>query len=261
MFFDWFKRRRRRQLLAKAWDEASRDALAEGVWQYRHLEDDARRKLEATTRLLVAEKNWEGCDGFQLTDEAKIVAAGQAALTTLGFEDETFDRVLSILIYPDAFVMPRRSALGVGNLVVEEDQELEGEAWYRGPVILSWQDVVAGGRDSNDGRNVVVHEFAHQLDMLTGEADGTPPLGSAAQALEWQEVTGQEYRRLVRDCRRSAYTLLDCYGAESPIEFFAVASETFFQTPEYLRTEAPDLYRVLAGYYRQEPDWPETGIY
>lgn len=261
MIFDWFKRRRRRQLLARPWLDASRDALAEGVWQYRYLDDGRRKQLEETTRILVAEKNWEGCDGFQLTEEAKIAVAGQAALTTLGFEEETFDRVLSILIYPDAFVMPRRSPVGIAGLVVEEDQELEGEAWYRGPVILSWQDVVAGGRDSCDGRNVVVHEFAHQLDMLTGEATGVPPLGSVAKVREWEAVTGEEYRRLVRDCRRRGQVLIDCYGASSPIEFFAVASEAFFQIPEYLREQAPELFRVFADYYRQEPDWPETGDY
>jgi Mlc titration factor MtfA (ptsG expression regulator) len=256
MFFSWFTRRRRRKLLADPWPNASRELLAESVWQYAHLDAESQRKLEETTRVLVAEKNWEGCDGFELTEESKIVVAGQAALTTLGFQEQRFDRVLSILIYPDAFVMPRRSPMG-GGLVIEEEQELEGEAWYRGPVILSWQDAQAGGRDPNDGRNVVIHEFAHQLDMLTGEANGTPPIDTAEKLREWTDVTGAEYKRLIRDCRRRGYPLLDCYGAESPTEFFAVASEAFFQLPDYLRREAPELFRVFADYYRQDPAWSE----
>ncbi len=128
-----------------------------------------------------------------------------------------------------------------------------GEAWYRGPVILSWADARAGGQDPRDGQNVVLHEFAHQLDMLDGSADGIPPLPAGEPTRHWRTVMKAEYERLVRESERGRATLLDEYGATSEAEFFAVATECFFEKPLPLSREHPELYGVLSDFYRQDP--------
>jgi Mlc titration factor MtfA (ptsG expression regulator) len=138
--------------------------------------------------------------------------------------------------------------------VLEGHASREGEAWYRGPVILSWADVLSGSRDGGDGHNLVLHEFAHQLDMQNGHvSDGVPPLHDRAMDERWSRVMRSEFQRLVDDCRVGRRTLLDCYGATSPSEFFAVASECFFERPERMSREHGDLYSVMREYYRQDP--------
>jgi Mlc titration factor MtfA (ptsG expression regulator) len=161
--------------------------------------------------------------------------------------------VKSILVYPDAYVAPGKT-ITKGGVVLEGESAREGEAWYRGPVVLSWADVLDGGRLQSGGDNLVFHEFAHQLDMLNGRViDGTPILETRIQYERWTEVINEHYERLVHDCRRGRPTLLDCYGATSVGEFFAVATEAFFEQATALERRYPDLYTVLRDYYRQDP--------
>jgi Mlc titration factor MtfA (ptsG expression regulator) len=253
MVLSWIKRRRRGRLVAAPFPEAWKQILLANVYHYARLADSEQAKLHDDLRVLVAEKNWEGCGGLQINDEIKVTIAAQASLLLLGFQDEYFDNVLSILAYPDAYVAPGQT-ISKGGLVLQGDSGREGEAWYRGPVILSWADALAGGREEHDGDNLVLHEFAHQLDMLGGRvADGTPPMPTRAQHDRWQMVTRAEYDRLVHDCHHGRRVLLDCYGTTDMSEFFAVATECFFERPREMSRLHPQLYAVLRDFYRQDP--------
>jgi MtfA peptidase len=141
-----------------------------------------------------------------------------------------------------------------GGIVIEEDSARLGEAWYRGPVILSWTEALASARRENHGRNVVFHEFAHQLDMLNGRfVDGTPPMESTKQLRRWTETMKQEYERLVADCEHGRPTVFDYYGATSIVEFFAVATEAFFERSSAMQARHPALYETFQEFYRQDP--------
>ncbi len=253
MFFHWLKQKRRRALLAQPFPEDWLAVLQRNVHHYQFLSPGQQAKLRDDLRILVAEKSWEGCRGLAITDEVKVTIAAEASRLLLGFRDEYFDMVQSILVYPDAYVAPDQEVLQ-GGIVLEGKSARSGEAWYRGPVILSWPDVLAGARGETCGTNLVLHEFAHQLDMQNGRVvDGTPPLESADQYRRWEEVMNSEYQRLVRDCQQGRPTLIDCYGATSPAEFFAVVTECFFQLPRDLQWRHPPLYEMLSTFYRQDP--------
>jgi Mlc titration factor MtfA (ptsG expression regulator) len=240
-------------LLGQPFPPAWHEVLQRNVWLYAWLTADEESRVRNYVRIFVAEKHWEGCGGLELTDEVRVTIAAQVAILVLGLPEQYFSRVLSILVYPTAYVAPGRT-MTRGGIVLEGASAREGEAWYRGPVILSWHDVLAGSRQETPGHNVVLHEFAHQLDMLNGQiVDGVPPLETREQYDRWTEVFDLHYRQLVRDCEHGHATLLDCYGATSPAEFFAVATETFFTRPHALQHRHPDLYAILGMFYRQNP--------
>ncbi len=251
MFFPWSRRRRRKKLLASPFPEAWEPILRELPF-YEGLEDDERARLRDTLRVLVAEKDWEGCGGLDLTERRKVLVAAQAALLTLGVPHEYYRDVQTILVYPDAFVPPGGRP-GPGGIVTE-GTAYAGEAWPRGPVILSWRALERGMRHPEQGKNLVFHEFAHKLDMLDGYADGTPPLSGREAYETWRRVMTEEHGRLVEAVERGQRAaVLDLYGATNPAEFFAVATEAFFQKPIELRREHASLYETLASYYRQDP--------
>ena len=252
MLFSWLKRRRRQKLLAAPFPAAWLEYLAANVAHYQLLTDAERAKLRENLRVLLAEKEWEGCRGQEITDEVKVTVAAQACLLLLGQRDYYFDQVTSILVYPHGYLTPQAEALGDG-VVLEGEQAVDGQAHYRGPVILSWAEVLAEGRDPSQGHNLVLHEFAHQLDMQDGEVNGTPRLHDAALARRWQQVMTAEFARLTADADEGRPTLLDDYGATSPGEFFAVATECFFTRPAALRGRHRALYNLLRDYYRQDP--------
>jgi hypothetical protein len=235
------KQWRRRRLLARPFPAAWIDHLEQNVRHYGLLSIDQREKLRQCVAIMAAEKEWVGCRGLEMTDEIKVTIAGQAALMLLGREDRYyFDGVLSVLVYPEAFV-------------TDLYRETFGEAWPRGPVILSWRHVKEGGRDPADGLNLVLHEFAHQLDGLDGDMGGTPPLGSRRELERWREVAEREYVRLVKRADRDEITLIDHYGASNRAEFFAVATECFFEWPLDMRDEQAPLYALLRDYYGWDP--------
>lgn len=239
-------------MLRQPFPPAWHSYLDRNVFAYRDLKQAEQRRLQDDLRVLVAEKNWEGCGGLTITDEIKVTVAAQAALLLLGIEHDYFPKVLSVLIYPSCFLVPDR--VDADDWVVEEENHARlGEAWYRGPVILAWDELLQNGRDPSQGRNLVIHEFAHQLDFEDGLLNGTPPLTSRASHEKWRDVMTSEYERLIRDAESGRETLLDDYGAEDPMEFFAVASECFFTQPARLRDRHPELYEVLQEYYRQDP--------
>jgi Mlc titration factor MtfA (ptsG expression regulator) len=253
MVFSWLRNRRRRRLVAEQFAAPWYDILERNVLYYRTLTETEQAKLRDDLRILIAEKNWEGCGGLRLDDEIRVTIAAQIAILLLGFDGQYFPKVQSILVYPDAYVAPD-TVITKGGVVLEGDSAREGEAWYRGPVVLSWADALAGGRGESGGDNLVFHEFAHQWDMQNGRhVDGIPPLESRAQYQRWTAVINQHYQQLILDCQHGRHTLLDCYGATHISEFFAVTTETFFQRPRALRRRHPELYEIFRLCYRQDP--------
>jgi Mlc titration factor MtfA (ptsG expression regulator) len=184
-----------------------------------------------------------------------VTIAGQASLLLLGWTDQYFDRLKSILVYPDTYLVPQKETLPGG--VVSESVGINlGEAWHQGPVILSWNNVNRSGNAAEPGQNLVLHEFAHALDHDDDASDGTPPLLDRTQYATWHEVMTAEFRRLQRSARHGLRTLLDPYGTQNPSEFFAVATEAFFEQPRELRVEHERLYNLLRDYYCQDPaEW------
>lgn len=251
MIFSWLKNRRRQRLLARPFPDDWLRILERNVAHYRWLDPAEQARLRDDLRVFIAEKYWEGCGGLTMTDEIRVTIAAQACLLVLAMEHNYFDRVLSILVYPHGFRNPESGTQG--GMIYREGVALSGEAHYRGPVILAWSEVLEEGRYPRHGRNVVFHEFAHQLDMLDGVINGTPPLGSDAERQRWQAVMTEEYERLIRDSATGRATLIDEYGATNEGEFFAVATETFFDRPVDLAHRHPRLYDLLHNYYRQDP--------
>jgi Mlc titration factor MtfA (ptsG expression regulator) len=219
---------------------------------YAPLSGDEQRQLRDDTRVIVAEKNWEGCGGLDINDEIRVTIAAQAALLLLHIEHEYYRSALSILVYPTVFEAPMRSA-GPGGMVQEGSSTVIGLAFHRGPVVLAWDCARHGAENWQDGRNVVIHEFAHKLDMLDSYADGTPPLESREHHATWLRIMTEEYERLVEKTEKRRRTVMDKYGATHPAEFFAVATETFFEKPRQLKKKRPELYELLRSYYRQDP--------
>jgi Mlc titration factor MtfA (ptsG expression regulator) len=251
MLFAWLDRRRRRRLLATSFPAEWLKHICRNVAVYEFLTESDKARLRDDLRVFIAEKSWEGCGGLTLTDEIQVAIAAQACLLLLGIEHDYFSQARTILVYPTAYRSPDGEVGPDG--VVREGIGRAGEAWRRGPVVLAWDEVQAGGQNHQDGRNVVLHEFAHQLDFLDGLGDGTPPLKDAEEYREWQRVMTAEFDRLRADVAYGRATLLDAYGATNPAEFFAVATECFFEKPRQLQERHPEVYGVLRSYYCQDP--------
>jgi Mlc titration factor MtfA (ptsG expression regulator) len=244
----WFRRRRRKKLLAVPFPAPWREILERYPF-YRGLDDNERAQLEAILRILVAEKSWEGI-GLELTDEIRVTVAGAAALLLLEIEHEYFEDVTSILIYPTTF--RRVPQHGVSGVPEGEAPSLLGEAWYRGPVRLAWDTSLQGVLNAEDGGNVILHEFAHRLDMLDGFVDGTPQLKDREHYAAWTRVMTEEFERL--QGKRRGKSMLDPYGRTNEGEFFAVATEAFFEKPRQMKQKHPQLYDLLRDYFQQDPE-------
>lgn len=258
MIFAWLERRRRAALLATPAPPQWADTLSAEYEQFDRLPADDRARLVDIARVLVAEKSWEGAGGFEMNDRAQVLVAAQAALLLLGIEHDYYDNIDSVVIYPAGYRIPG-GRVGPGGMIVDAgDKAVLGTAHSTGLVVLSWKDARRGGNDADDGRNLVYHEFAHALDMLDGVIDGTPPLPDRQTYRTWFEVMTKYYERLVDAAERGRRkTLLDTYGATNVAEFFAVATEAFFEKPRQMQRKLPDLYETLQLFYRQDPaSWP-----
>jgi Mlc titration factor MtfA (ptsG expression regulator) len=250
--FGFFKRRRRERLRAVPFPAGWLGFLEQNVPFYACLPDVDRRELQGLIQVFLSEKHFEACGGLELTDEIKVTIAAQACRLLLHRQTDYFPRLITILVYPAAYIA--KSVLPIGGPAVLEGEQVRlGEAWKSGVVVVSWDDVRATALGLTSGRNLVLHEFAHQLDMEDGSADGTPILERRSQYAAWAKVLGEEYQRLRRDDALGRYTVLDGYGATDPAEFFAVATEAFFETPQSLRKRHPELYEQLKSFYRQDP--------
>jgi Mlc titration factor MtfA (ptsG expression regulator) len=246
--------RRRRQLRAQPFPAAWRDILRRRVPYVGRLPADLRLQLKKHVQVFLAEKRFVGCAGFEVTDEVRVTIAAQACLLLLNRRTDYFSELREVLVYPAAFAVDRTHDDGYG-LVREDRQVMVGESWQRGQVVLSWDDVVNGAATVDDGQNVVLHEFAHQLDQETGYANGAPRLLQRAHYARWSRVLGEEYARLRQQLSdpEAPVPLIGAYAATSPAEFFAVATEVFFERPHQLAAGHAALYEEFAGLYRVDP--------
>jgi MtfA peptidase len=253
--FGWLANRRRKKLTEVPFPVQWDDIIRRNVAHYSLLSEAERAKLRGLVQVFIAEKYWEGAGGLVLTDEIRVTISAHACLLLLGLPHNYYANVETIIVYPSTVVPPQRR-LGFFETAlepIEPSNPIDGQAFEQGPLILIWDAVLHGGRHPESGYNVVYHEFAHELDMLAGTADGTPPLHSRAQYKDWMQTCRREYRRLRRDIEKGKPTFLDAYGAADEAEFFAVATEQFFDQPGLMVKHAPELYRVLKEYYRQDP--------
>ena len=209
-------------------------------------------QLRRLATLFLARKEFTGAGGLEPTDEIAVAIAAQACLPVLKIGLDAYDGFVGIVIHPDEVLAPRE-VMDEDGVVHQYTETLTGEAMEGGPVMLSWRDVDEAGETAELAYNVVIHEFAHVLDMRNGEADGVPLLPSRSAHDEWTAVRAAEYDAFCTAVDRGDELVIDDYGAEAPEEFFAVATEAFFVAPGPLRRVHPALYRLLAGYYRQDP--------
>jgi len=251
--FGLFGKPNRDELKARPFPDDWATILTRNVPLYVKLPTEDRAELHGLIHVFLAEKVFEGCGGLEITDEIRLTIAGQACLLLLHRETEFFRRLITILVYPTAYVAEGKEAIGGGMYLAGEQARL-GEAWVDGVVVLSWDDVLRGAFDPRDGQNVVLHEFAHQLDQEDGSADGAPNLERRSRYASWARVLGQEFEELREAEKSGKKTVLDGYGATNPAEFFAVATECFFEKPVQLKKKHPELYDELMRYYHLAPE-------
>lgn len=251
MIFTWLRNRRRLHILSQPFAQGWGELLTRRIRHYRFMPSEQRRRAEQITQILVAEKEWAGVGGFAVTEDMRVTIAGQAAVMVSGFDRPYFfDRLHTLVIHPGTVRFSAEQTSRNPNLPAGL---LDGIAWHRGPVVLSWGRIRREVTGQSPGRNVVLHEFAHHLDGLCGDMDGAPPLGNRERERRWYAVTEAEYLRLVGSARRGEATLLDHYGAKNRAEFFAVSTECFFELPHELAERHGELYAAIADFYRQDP--------
>jgi MtfA peptidase len=226
--------------------------LEHSLPMYESLSVDERKRLQGHVLVFLSQKQFIGCRGLQVTEQMKVTVAAIAALLLLNERGKYFPRLRSILIYPDAYIAQERVAMAGG--VVEERQVARlGESWTTDQVVLSWEQVKYDLTHWQDGQNVILHEFAHQLDQEDGKAEGVPILLRDADYKTWAEIMTVEYQQLCDRTTKGQKTVMNPYGATNPAEFFAVATETFFEKPQQLMAHHGALYEQLQRYYQFDP--------
>jgi Mlc titration factor MtfA (ptsG expression regulator) len=247
----WFGRwRRARAVQRKPVDAAAWAAVVRRFSFLRVLDADEQAKLRDLVAAFLNEKSLQGAGGLTITRDIELVIAAQACLLVLNLDLDYYDDWVEIIVYPDEFIVDHEYT-DENGIVHRVRAPLSGEAWEQGPVILSWVDAEAA--DGGDGYNVVMHEFAHKLDIRNGTADGFPPLHDDMDRKVWTQVFSEAYADMQQRLERHEYTLIDPYAAEDPAEFFAVLSELFFERPDTLQDIYPAVYAQLTAFYRQDP--------
>ncbi len=219
---------------------------------YRRLPPADQKELQRHIMIFLNEKQFEGCGGLEITEEIKVTIAAWASVLLLHRKTDYYPGLVSILVYPNAYVVPRREYVG-GGAIMESEEVLAGQSQKRGPVVLSWDDVIKSSSEGFRGHNVVLHEFAHQIDQLFGEGDSSAVLQNRKSFLEWAKVLERDFRKLQQRAFEGRQTLLDAYGATDEAEFFAVATEFFFERPAEFKKNYSDLYEQLKNFYHQDP--------
>lgn len=244
-------RQRQRLAVEKRFSPQERREIGRVFPLFNRLPGDLRDRLEGLMHLFLEEKSFEACGGLAaVSGEMRRAIAAQACLLVVANNRPVYPELRSVLIYPDAYRV--RDEWG--------DEEVRlGESWQSGSVVLAWSQVRSGGLDPEDGLNVTLHEFAHQLDQASGGADGLPELDDWQGCGTWAQACGAAYEQFCEDLRRGRKTVMDPYGASDPAEFFAVATETFFERPAELARDLPELFGELKMFYNLDPrDWAEA---
>lgn len=253
MIFSFLKQHRRRWLRKRPFPQEWLKLIQRHVAFFPKLSATDRTELLGHVQVFLAEKRFEGCGGLAINDEIRVTIAAQACLLLLHRKTDYFPGLQTILVYPTTYMVEETRQ--VSEHVWEEGtQTRHGETGRRmGSLVLAWGAVKHGAADPSDGKNVVLHEFAHQLDFENGAADGVPELATREQQLAWSEVMRWEFASLRAADETGIPTLLNTYGATDPAEFFAVSVEAFFEQPRALRSLHPDLYVELQKYFQQDP--------
>lgn len=242
---------RRKNITAKPGPGEWAEILEQNFPLYSKLPNQLKIELFDLMKVFLDEKQFVGCAGLEITQEMQVTIAAQACVLLLNRPTKYYPQLDSILVYPSDYrATETHKVVGVEH---KQQQIRLGEAWRRGPIVLSWDSVLRGAHDPNDGHNVVFHEFAHNLDQEDGASDGAPLLGRRSRYKSWARVLSGEFAKLQAATEHGSKTLLDQYGASNPAEFFAVLTEAFFEKPEALKREHPELYQEIKQYYNVDP--------
>ncbi|HEY4332513.1 MAG TPA: M90 family metallopeptidase [Ilumatobacteraceae bacterium] len=249
MRFETRRARRRREAAEQPFADEWRALLARRWSWWNVLTDAERLRLETLIKSFIADVRWEAANGFQVTDPMRVLIAAQACLLILELDDDSYRGVGTILVHPTTVVLQGQRTTGSSGLASSDPYPILGQVQFGGPVIIAWDAAAYDARTPFRGENVVYHEFAHRLDMVDGVIDGTPPMADDLRR-RWVEVFTRE---LAAVRAGTAGPVLRDYAGENPGEFFAVATEGFFSRPLDVRAAKPELYALLAGFYRQDP--------
>lgn len=243
--------KRRAQLMSRSIPDAWQTMIQNNIPLYHRLPEALITQLNGLINVFLDEKTFVGCGGQEITNEVKVTIAAQACMLLLNRTPRFFPKLKTIYVYPHTYVA--NHIQHDGGLVIEDKSVRLGESWQNGPVVLAWDSIAGGTHHVQDGQNVVLHEFAHQLDQEDGSADGTPILENHSAYQTWTTVLGEEYETLQDSTEHHRHSVLNPYGATNPAEFFAVATEAFFEKPEQMHKRCPDLYEELKNYYKLDP--------
>lgn len=252
--FDWWRRLSRAEVLAQPFPPQFREHILRRIPCAELLNGPELEKLEALVRIFNSEKSFEGAGGLEVTEEMRVAIAARACLLVLmrvERDEPLYADLDTVIIYPSTYRAPSRRH--EGYVVVEDEQARLGESWARGVVVLAWDSVQGGIANTADGHDVVLHEFAHQLDAEDGAMDGTPALDGLERYAVWSKIAGDEYAALVDAVAHHQKTSIDSYGATNAPEFFAVVVEQFFEKPVLLSRRHPELYAELSRFFRFDP--------
>ena len=249
-----FKKRRRRRLAEQPFPDKWQAILQKNVPYITSLPQELQDKLKGLTQIFLDEKTFEGCAGIEITPEIRVTIGAQACILLLGIEDLSsfYEELRSILVYPKSYVAKVKESHD-SFFVKEGFQERQGEAWSQGYIVLAWDEVKQGAHDIHDGKNLVFHEFAHQLDYEYGATDLIEQHYDESHHLSWARIIGNEYRSFLKMLQQHQKTPIDKYGATNPAEFFAVITECFFEKSTELQNTHPELYQQLSEFYKQDP--------
>ena len=246
-----FVQKRRSRLRRQPLPQGVEEILSRNIGLYSLLPDDLRDQLHGHVNVFLDEKRFLGVGGQEISPEVAITIAGTACMLLLNREPSYFPGFSSIVVYPDTYEADHVDYDGV--VETRKRSRRAGESWHMGPIVLSWSNVLQGAVNAGDGYNVVLHEFAHKLDEENSGTNGQPILHAAGHYREWAEVLGREYRSFADRVSRRKNKVIDEYGLTSPAEFFAVATESFFEKAMTMQKRLPDLYEQLKKFYSVDP--------
>ncbi|MCU0537906.1 MAG: zinc-dependent peptidase [Hydrococcus sp. Prado102] len=251
VFIGW----RRKQIQKKTLSLSHLAIVEKNLPIYNNLPITYKKRLQQHINVFLAEKQFIGCGGLKINSAIATTIAAQACLLILNQKENYYPKLKSILVYPSAYIV--RATNPIGDYLVEERQEVRlGESWYKDRIVLSWEQIEYDIINWQDGHNVILHEFAHQLDGEDGSVNGVPLLDRQSDYINWASIFGREYKKLQSDVELGLKTVINNYGATNPAEFFAVVTETFFEKPKQMKQKHPELYKQLKRYYKLEPmDW------
>lgn len=248
----WRLNRQRSIVASKPFPTQWSNILKKRFPYFKAMPTDLQLQLKKHIQIFIDEKQFIGCDGFEINDEVKVTIAAQACLLLLNRKTDYYPKLKQILVYPSAFIV-EKNRTDLAGVQSSQRNVLLGESWEYGKVVLSWNSTIEGAADPFDGSNVVIHEFAHQLDQEDGTANGAPPLRDITSYRSWSSTLGQEFKQLQYCAQHHIPSLFNYYGATNPAEFFAVISETFFERPVEFYQQHQQLYKELSQFYQLDP--------